>query len=322
MDQMNEKAVSKMQQRLFGMAYNYLKLKNEERTNFINNIRFKYGSDLADKIIKIVNEYKSKHKKGEENYIKKIAKTKRKNLPNKINDNLILNFNDFINESLNDKQILKAIFIIGCPGSGKSEYAKYFNDIFKIIDVDVPTMFNLKTSNLDSDLTKISDKTVDDIRMKSKKQSNSMLINSMNNLLPLILDCTGRESLNIENKNSLLKKYGYDTYMIFINTDLNVAKNRNKNRNRKVSDEFIGTSYCNILDNIEYYKNMFDSNFYTINNTDNDLKNVYIKLKKIQNEILNKKNTNETGIEIIQFLKTTKKSHLSDYDETFKDLKL
>jgi predicted kinase len=207
------------------MVHKYLSETDSGKEEFLSNIKSKYDSDLADKIKKIADGY---DKNNDHDYIKSFAKTKHTNIPEKVDE--IMNFTEYkkITESLNDKHIFKAIFIIGAPGSGKSEFTKFFNDEFKIINVDIPTIFNLKLAQLDLDLTKIDDDIVNTIRTKSIKQANVLYKNCINNMLPLVLDCTGRDFLNIKNQNDILNKYGYDTYMIFINTDLETAIARNK----------------------------------------------------------------------------------------------
>lgn len=318
MSDLNEKAKSKSQQRLFGMVHKYLSETDRGKEEFLSNIKSKYDSDLAYKIKKIADGY---DKDNDHNYIKAFAKTKHTNIPEKVDE--IINFTEYtkITESLNDKHIFKAIFIIGAPGSGKSEFTKYFRDEFKIINVDAPTIYNLKLAQLDLDMTKIDDEIINTIRTKSKKQANALYKNCINNMLPLVLDCTGRSMYKIKNQNDILTKYGYDTYMIFINTTLETSLARDKSRNRNVGETVVKRLWTSVHNNISKYKLMFRTRFFQIDNNINDF-NYFDKLKKIQLEILRSKPENHRSEEIIDFLRINKKNTISDFDDTINDIKL
>ena len=58
--------------------------------------------------------------------------------------------------------------------------------------------------------------------------------------LGLVIDATGRDKSVINNQKKQLDLIGYDSYMIFVNTSLEVALERNKNRPRTVP-EYIRT---------------------------------------------------------------------------------
>ena len=48
----------------------------------------------------------------------------------------------------------------------------------------------------------------------------------------LVIDATGRDYNVINRQRSMLQMLGYDTYMIFVNTSLEVALQRNRVRTR------------------------------------------------------------------------------------------
>ena len=52
--------------------------------------------------------------------------------------------------------------------------------------------------------------------------------------LGLVIDATGRDYNVINRQRSMLQMLGYDTYMIFVNTSLEVALQRNRVRTRSV----------------------------------------------------------------------------------------
>ena len=52
--------------------------------------------------------------------------------------------------------------------------------------------------------------------------------------LGLVIDGTGRDYDTDFLSNEIIKELGYDTYMIFVNTSLKVALERNAKRDRSV----------------------------------------------------------------------------------------
>ena len=52
--------------------------------------------------------------------------------------------------------------------------------------------------------------------------------------LGVIIDGTGKDVNKIGRQKRLLDQIGYDTYMIFVNTSLEIAQERNMQRKRKL----------------------------------------------------------------------------------------
>ena len=62
-------------------------------------------------------------------------------------------------------------------------------------------------------------------------------------MLPLAIDGTSNSLAILQTRKGLLERFGYDTAMVFINTNLETALERAKLRKRKVEPEFIKKSY-------------------------------------------------------------------------------
>jgi len=78
-------------------------------------------------------------------------------------------------------------------------------------------------------------------------------------------------------RNGILKQFGYDTGMVWINTDLNKALERIKQRNRSVPEEYVKDVHESLKQNIPYYKNEFNNFFIEINNNDGELNDMVLK---------------------------------------------
>ena len=61
---------------------------------------------------------------------------------------------------------------------------------------------------------------------------------------------------------------GYDTYMVFVNTSLEVAQKRNMERPRKLPVEVVDTSWREVQNNMSYFQGLFgSSNFLLVDNS-------------------------------------------------------
>ena len=64
----------------------------------------------------------------------------------------------------------------------------------------------------------------------------------------------------------MLEKEGYDTYMVFVNTSLEVAQARNKERDRVLPEKILKKSWTDTRKNLGGYKALFGSEFALVNN--------------------------------------------------------
>ena len=55
--------------------------------------------------------------------------------------------------------------------------------------------------------------------------------------------------------------------MVFVNTSLEVAKERNKNRDRVLSDNLLEKSWKDVQNNLGKFQNLFGGNFRIVDNT-------------------------------------------------------
>ena len=165
-------------------------------------------------------------------------------------------------EGVYDPNIFKAFFLAGGPGSGKSYVVRRATGGLglKIVNSDNAFEKLLKDADFNMDFRNMSpDKTLerDIIRKKAKEITDRMQGNFVAGRLGLIVDGTGAEYIKIERQARRLKELGYETYMIFVNTSLDTAIERNNQRSRKLPLDIVKTYWNNVQSNIGKFQRLF-----------------------------------------------------------------
>ena len=130
-----------------------------------------------------------------------------------------------LQEGVYDPNIFKAFFIAGGPGSGKSFVVRRTTGGLGMRIVNSDDIFEkyLKDEGLDMKMPKSEKEPRDKVRAKAKALTQKSLEGYIGGRLGLVIDSTGRDYSNIAKPVMLLKQMGYDCYMIFVNTSLDVA---------------------------------------------------------------------------------------------------
>lgn len=141
----------------------------------------------------------------------------------------------------------------------------------------------------------------------------------INGMLPLIIDGTGKEFDDIRDKAERFKGIGYDVAMVFINTSLDVAIQRNKERERVVPINVVVDSWEAVQGNMGKFQRYFgQSNFYLVDNSESfekgssEAKSFSDSLFKLGAKIIQKPLVNKKGITILKKLRKTGGKYLSD----------
>ena len=213
------------------------------------------------------------------------------------------NFLDFkvtLQEGVFDKNILKAFFLAGGPGSGKSFVTKnaFAGTGLKFVNSDRAFENNLKQANLSMKMPDEEAYFRDLLRKRAKSVTNRMMDNYVEGRLGLVIDGTARDYDLVSSQFQSLTALGYDCYMIFINTTLNVALERNQTRSRSVPEYIVKKSWDTVQSNIGQYQRLFGlSNFIIIDNNKSE--------QELINQTLNRANKL-----IGQYLKTPVKNYI------------
>ena len=184
-----------------------------------------------------------------------------------------------------DPGILKAVFLAGGPGSGKSYVAKQVFGLtdasfapsgLKLVNSDPAFEMLLKREGYSpADLSSMEWTTYGYVtehpqgpRMRGKRLTQAQTAGWVNARLGLIVDGTGKEYSKIAKANRLLQEAGYDTAMIFVNTGLPVALERNRNRARKLPDSQVRRHWDLVQENIGAFQTLFGRRgFYLVDNS-------------------------------------------------------
>ena len=231
---------------------------------------------------------------------------------------------DLLKESVFDKSILKCVFMAGGPGSGKSYVAA---ELFGIpTKISVTTKYDMKLVNSDAEFEHLLSKygletagweTLDidqwpeqvyqmatgqtssgekadlkhmSIRDKAKGLTKKRLKGYTEGRLGVIIDGTGHNYGRIAKQKGEMEKLGYDTYMVAVNTSLDVAKERNKDRKRALPEDVLIQSWSNVQNNLGAFQSLFGSSNFKIVDNSKFLKpkQAQTKFAKIMGDGLNK----------------------------------
>ena len=208
----------------------------------------------------------------------------------------MINFKQLV-EGVYDPNIFKAFFLAGGPGSGKSFVVRKTTGGLGMKVVNSDTAFEklLKDADVDLDFRDMSPEQSlerDKIRKRAKEVTAKMQSNFVAGRLGLIIDGTGAEYGKIQKQSKMLQQLGYDVHMVFVNTSLETAIQRNNERDRKLPLDIVKTYWNNVQSNIGKFQRLFGrKNFIIIDN--NDYKeDVFFKVFKTIRKLATKKVTN------------------------------
>ena len=178
-----------------------------------------------------------------------------------------------LNEGVYDPNIFKAIFLAGGPGSGKSYVAgrTISGRGLKTVNSDNQFELMLKKASLSLKMPDREEWQRKPIRDRAKEITAKQKANYIEGRLGLIIDGTARDYKALTKQATELQQLGYDTYMIFVNTSLDVALERNSKRERSVPEYITRKSHDIVQSNIGKFQNTFGmGNMIIIDNSKDD----------------------------------------------------
>ena len=166
---------------------------------------------------------------------------------------------DYINEGVYDPGIFKAFFLAGGPGSGKTfvTQSAFAGTGLKLVNSDNKFERDLKKANLSLKMPDAEAYFRDRIRQGAKEFAGKQLDTYLKGRLGVIIDATGRDYSLIQRQVSLLKLLGYDCYMVFVNTSLEVALERNRTRSRSIPEYIVQKSWKGVQANMGAFQKVF-----------------------------------------------------------------
>lgn len=106
-----------------------------------------------------------------------------------------------------------------------------------------------------------------DIRGRAKQLLGKRKSLFLRGRLGLIIDGTASDPTKLVTRKRELEELGYDTYMVFVNTTLDVALKRNQMRDRVVPEKFVREAHTEVQANIPKFKAAFGKNFVQVDNS-------------------------------------------------------
>ena len=181
----------------------------------------------------------------------------------------MITFQD-LQEGLNDPNIFKAFFLAGGPGSGKSYVVRKTTGGtgLKVVNSDDAFEKLLKDANLSLKMPPEEKAPREVQRKRAKALTKSRRDNYVEGRIGLIIDGTGKDYAKIADQATKLKQLGYDVHMIFVNTSLDTALERNAKRERTVPTDVATRSWNAVQRNIGKFSQYFRQNFVVVDNND------------------------------------------------------
>ena len=175
-------------------------------------------------------------------------------------------------EGINDPSIFKAVFLAGGPGSGKSFIVGKTGLIqygMKIVNPDPMFEKGLKSAGLDKN-------NPDDIwsdkgqKLRGKAQDLSTRQQGLYlaGRLGIVIDGTGKDDVKIIKHKNILESLGYECAMIYVNTNLETALQRDLDRDRTLGAAKIAPMWKSVQDNIGKFQSAFKKHMHVVDNSE------------------------------------------------------
>ena len=195
-----------------------------------------------------------------------------------------------LQEGLQDPNIFKAFFLAGGPGSGKSYVVRKTTGGtgLRVVNSDDAFETMLSKAGLSLKMPPEEEEPRDAVRDRAKKVTKKREKNYVDGRIGLIIDGTGRDYDKIAQQATELKQIGYDVHMIFVNTSLDVALERNAQRSRSVPEPIVVKSWKDVQSNIGKFSQYFRANFVVVDNN-NAKEDVFVQVFKQIKGLLKKK---------------------------------
>ena len=180
-----------------------------------------------------------------------------------------------LQEGLQDPNIFKAFFLAGGPGSGKSYVVRKTTGGtgLRVVNSDDAFEHLLKKANLSLKMPEEEEGAREVQRKRAKKLTKRRMGDVstggggyLEGRIGLILDGTGKDYGKIAKQATELKQLGYDVHMIFVNTSLDTALERNAKRDRSVPEDIVVKSWKEVQSNIGKFSQYFRQNFVVVDN--------------------------------------------------------
>ena len=172
----------------------------------------------------------------------------------------MIKFKKFMTEGVDDPAIFKAVFLAGGPGSGKSFIVGKTGLPalgLKVVNSDDAYEAAMKKAGMEMSPDNIFSVQGQDIRGKAKALTGKKQARYLMGRLGVVVDGTGKEFDKVKKQAQAMKALGYDVAMIFVNTDLQTAIDRDANRARTIGEKEVTNYWNEVQRNIGAFQTFF-----------------------------------------------------------------
>ena len=203
-------------------------------------------------------------------------------------------FSEFLKEGVHDPGIFKVVFTAGGPGSGKSFIAgraglgKFSSFGMKTVNSDTIFEKLLRDAKVEPVPEQIFSPKGQKIRGHAKKLTKARQKGWLSGRLGLLVDGTGKDYKKIKQMSDALRSIGYASYMLFVNTSLDVAQQRNMMRARTLEPTEVEEMWKAVQQNMGKFQQYFGrQNFILVDNnspSQDVLSELFVQMEKLIKE--------------------------------------
>lgn len=169
---------------------------------------------------------------------------------------------ELLTEGPNDPNRLKAVFMAGGPGSGKTHVARKLLGDSGLKHVNIDDFYEFLRKNRVT--SGGYDKELYDYSWNLLRKRMKLYLDGR---LGVIIDITGRRLDRLLKTKEELEELGYDTMAVVVNTDLGKALDRNEMRARKVDPEVLKRIHSEVQQNLGKIQQIFKGQALFVDNT-------------------------------------------------------
>ena len=191
-------------------------------------------------------------------------------------------------EGINDPNIFKAIFLAGGPGSGKGFVYKQTmqRHPLKVVNPDLAYEFLMRKAGLKLTPQDIGSEKGQEVRDRAKEITAKQEELYKSGRLGLVIDGTAKDADKISKIKTRLDALGYDTMMVFVNTDLETNLDQNRKRERIMPDTMVKQMWNAVQKNMGRLQRMFGKeNFHIIDNSFDQRPHIQDNIAYIDSEV-------------------------------------
>ena len=203
-------------------------------------------------------------------------------------------FETYLEEGVHDPGIFKVVFTAGGPGSGKSFIAgraglgKFSSFGMKTVNSDNIFEKLLRDAKVEPVPEKIFSPKGQEIRGHAKELTQKRQKGWLKGRLGMVVDGTGKDYKKIKQMSDALRTIGYASYMLFVNTSLDVAQQRNMMRARTLEPTEVEEMWKAVQQNMGKFQQYFGrQNFILVDNnspSQDVLSDLFVQMGKIVKE--------------------------------------